>query len=191
MMSKTMLAVAAATLMTFPAAHAADYKIDTEGMHASIEFKVKHLGYSWVVGRFDKFDGAFSYDAKHPEQAKVSVTIDTTSLNSNHAERDKHLKGSKFIDAATYPQATFVSDRITVEDDGEMDIHGTLTLHGVSKPIVIEAEKIGEGKDPWGGYRAGFIGETEFALKDFGIDTDLGPASRMVELELIVEGIRQ
>ena len=72
---------------------AANYKVDIEGAHAFVQFKIKHLGYSWLLGRFNTFDGGFTYDDKSPNNAKINIEIDTASLDSNHAERDKHLKG--------------------------------------------------------------------------------------------------
>ena len=77
--------------------HATEYKIDTAGAHAFIQFKIKHLGYSWLYGRFDEFSGRFNYDADKPEASSVNVEINTASLNSNHAERDKHLRGKDFL----------------------------------------------------------------------------------------------
>ncbi len=171
---------------------ASDYVIDTEGAHASINFAVKHLGYSVLTGRFDKFSGEFSYDPAQPEASKVNVTIDTNSVNSNHAERDKHLRSEDFLNVAKFPKATFVSKKIVLDDDkDEFDIVGDLTLNGVTKSVTIEVDKVGEGKDPWGGYRAGFSGETEINMRDFNIKMDLGPASQTVKLELEVEGIKK
>ena len=77
------------------------------------------------------------------------------------------------------------------EDKGEFDIVGDLTLNGVTKSVTIDVSKVGEGKDPWGGYRAGFSGETEINLKDFNVKMDLGPASQTVKLALEVEGIKK
>ncbi|MAY39209.1 MULTISPECIES: YceI family protein [Spongiibacter] len=171
--------------------HATEYKIDTAGAHAFIQFKIKHLGYSWLYGRFDEFSGRFNYDADKPEASSVNVEINTASLNSNHAERDKHLRGKDFLNVDKYPKATFVSTSFTPKGDGKAELKGKLTLHGVTKEISIDVTEIGGGKDPWGGYRQGFHGTTEFALKDFGIDYDLGPASRTVQLILDVEGIAQ
>ena len=88
---------------------AADYVIDTQGAHAIIQFKIKHLGYSWLLGRFNKFDGQFSYDEKKPNAAKVEVNIDPASIDSNHAERDKHLRSKDFLDVSQFPTAKFVS----------------------------------------------------------------------------------
>lgn len=170
---------------------AADYVIDTKDAHAFIQFRIKHLGYSWLHGRFNKFGGTFSFDEKNPEAAKVEVTIDTASLDSNHAERDKHLRDDRFLDVAKYPEARFVSTAYRETGSGKGELSGDFTLRGVTKPIVIEVTQIGQGPDPWGGYRAGFEGQTRFALADFGITYDLGPASREVELTLSVEGIRQ
>ncbi|BFM22416.1 YceI family protein [Gilvimarinus japonicus] len=193
-MKKTLAGVIiASSAVAASSSMAADYVIDTKGAHASINFQVQHLGYSWLLGRFNNFNGDFSYDPKNVEASSINVTIDTTSVDSNHAERDKHLRGSDFLEVEKYPEAKFVSKRISDIDDGgeEFDIVGDLTLHGVTKEITIEVEKVGEGKDPWGGYRVGFEGEAEIRMKDFGITKDLGPASQVVELTLHIEGIRQ
>ena len=172
-------------------AMAADYAIDKQGQHAFVNFKISHLGYSWLYGTFKDFDGTFSYDAANPEASKVNVTINTASLDSNHAERDKHLRSADFLNVDKHPQASFVSTAVKSTGEGTADITGDLTLNGVTKPVVIQARLLGEGQDPWGGYRAGFEGSTRIALKDFGITKDLGPASQEVELILSVEGIRQ
>ena len=171
--------------------NAAEYIIDTKGAHAFINFKIKHLGYSWLTGRFNTFDGSFNYDANKPNESKVMIDIDTTSFDSNHAERDKHIRSADFLNVNRYPQAKFSSTQIKDQGDGKLQVKGDLTLHGVTKPIVIDADKIGEGKDPWGGYRVGFSGTTQIRLGDFGIPEKLGPASRDVYLELHIEGIRK
>lgn len=177
-------------VMTTPA-YAADYVIDTKGAHAFIQFKIQHLGYSWLLGRFNKFDGHFSYDKNNPSAAKIVVNIDPASVDSNHAERDKHLRGDDFFDVKKFPKAKFVSTSFTEKANGKATVKGNLTLHGVTKAVTIDAEHIGAGKDPWGGYRRGFAGTTTIALKDYNIKMDLGPASRQVELFLSVEGIRK
>jgi polyisoprenoid-binding protein YceI len=184
------LAFVAATLAVAAPASAADFVIDTAKAHASINFRVKHLGYSWLTGRFDDFSGTFTYDDAKPEASKVKVEISTDSVNSNHAERDKHLRSKDFLDTANHPKAVFESTAVKMSGD-KATIVGNLTLHGVTKEIEIAAEPVGGGEDPWGGFRQGFVGTTTLPLKDFGIDFDLGPASQEVELTLNVEGIRQ
>jgi polyisoprenoid-binding protein YceI len=178
-------------LLSLAPAHAADYVIDKKGQHASINFRVKHLGYSWLVGRFDTFDGTFSFDSAKPEASKVKVSIDAASVNSNHAERDKHLRSADFLDVAAFPTATFESTSVTPKGEGKVAIAGKLSLHGVTKDVVIDADYIGGGDDPWGGQRQGFSGKTTLNLADFGIKKDLGPASKTVELTLEVEGVKQ
>ena len=189
---KTLLSLTAALLIGLSGnLHATEYKIDTAGAHAFIQFKIKRLGYSWLHGRFDDFEGRFSYDLKKPEDSDVTVVIDTASVNSNHAERDKHLRGKDFLHVEKYPQARFESTAFIPKGNGKAELKGELTLHGVTREISIDVTEIGGGKDPWGGYRQGFTGTTEFALKDFGIDFDLGPASRTVQMTLDIEGIAQ
>lgn len=170
---------------------AADYDIDIKGAHASINFRIPHLGFSWLVGRFDTFSGTFSYDEANPAAAKIAVEIDTASISSNHAERDKHLRGADFLDVTTFPKATFVSKSVTVDGAGKAKIVGDFTLRGVTKPVTIDAVAVGGGADPWGGYRQGFAGKAKLVLADFGILKELGPASKEVELDLHVEGVRK
>ena len=181
MLLATLLSVAVASPVW-----AADYRIDDQGAHASINFKVKHLGYSWLTGRFNTFSGNFSYDSANVEASKIAVDIDTSSVDSNHAKRDKHLRSADFLEVDKYPEATFVSTEFKVTGDSEMIVYGDFTLRGITKRIAIEATKVGEGQDPWGGYRAGFEGLAEIDMADYGFATDFGT----VLLELHVEGIR-
>jgi len=190
-MKKILLASLLTSLILAPFASAADYTIDNKGAHASITFKIKHLGYSWLTGRFDNFTGNFSYDSNEIESSKIKVEVDTTSFNSNHAERDKHIRSDDFLNVSKFGTATFDSTSFKSVGDNEIEIKGDLTLHGVTKEITINAEKVGEGKDPWGGYRAGFSGTTRVGLKEFGMKERLGPASTHVELQLDIEGIRK
>ncbi|MCM2972449.1 YceI family protein [Larsenimonas suaedae] len=173
---------------------AADYKIDTEGQHAFVQFKVQHLGYSWLLGQFNDFDGHFSFDPDNVKDASVEVTVNTDSLDTNHAERDKHLKGKDFLNASEYPTAKFVSTGYTPDEDNkfEGELKGNLTLHGVTKPVTFDVDRIGGGDDPWGGYRQGFEAEATIQPNDFGIDmSSLGDASKDVTLYVTFEGIRQ
>ncbi|MEC5319727.1 YceI family protein [Brenneria populi subsp. brevivirga] len=190
-MKKTLLGLTAVSMLASAgSALAADYKFDKEGQHAFIQFRIKHLGYSWIYGGFNDFDGTFTFDADNPAADKVNVTINTNSVDTNHAERDKHIRSADFLNVSKYPQATFTSTEVKKDGD-EYDIQGNLTLNGVTKPVTLEAKLIGQGNDPWGNYRAGFEAEGTIKLKDFNITQDLGPASQEVQLIISVEGVRQ
>lgn len=190
MFKKTVLGLTTGALfLTAGSALAATYQFDKQGQHAFIEFRIQHLGYSWVYGSFKDFDGSFTYDEKDPAKDKVEVTIKTGSIDTNHAERDKHIRGGDFLNAAKFPEAKFVST--AVKKDGETyKITGDFTLNGVTKPITLDAKLMGEGKDPWGGYRAGFEAQGNIKLKDFNIKSDLGPKSQEAELLISVEGVQ-
>ncbi|WP_188151495.1 YceI family protein [Teredinibacter waterburyi] len=189
-----LIATIAAASLTLPSlANADDYVIDTRGAHAFVQFRVKHLGYSWLYGRFNKFEGEFSYDAAKPATNKIKVDVDMTSLDTNHAERDSHLAGDKYLNFGKYTKASFVSTAYKSTGGHTAQVTGNLTLMGVTKPITIEVEHIGGGSDPWGGYRQGFEGRAVITPKDFGLDmaAKLGAAAAQVELLLSVEGIRK
>ena len=190
MFNKTLLGLTVGALMlTAGSAVAAEYKIDKEGQHAFIEFRIKHLGYSWLYGSFNDFDGTFTFDEKNPAADKVNVVINTNSVDTNHAERDKHLRSKEFLNVSKFPQATFESTEVKKNGEG-YSVVGNLTLNGVTKPVTLESKLTGQGSDPWGGYRAGFEANGNIKLKDFNITTDLGPASQEVELILSVEGVQ-
>ena len=167
------------------------YVIDTSGAHAFIQFKIKHLGFSWLHGRFNDFEGSFTYDPADPSNSSVQVTIDTASIDSNHERRDAHLRNDDFLSVENYPQATFTSTGFEHIEGDRYNLTGDFTFMGVTRELSFEVEQIGAGQDPWGNYRRGFHGSTRFALADFGIDYNLGPASREVEIILDIEGIRQ
>ena len=180
--------VAAGLAISGAAAQAADYTIDSG--HSFVQFKISHIGVSWMIGTFEKVSGSFTFDSEAgPEEQSIAVEIDTASVDTNHAERDKHLRSADFLNVDEYPTATFVSTGY--EGDGESGVMtGDLTLHGVTKPIAIAVKKVGESKDPWGGYRAGFEGTVAITRKDFGMGYNLGPAAETMDLILFVEGIR-
>ena len=192
MITKKLTAYALAAAILLPAQVLADkYLIDTEGSHAFIQFRIQHLGYSWLSGRFNTFSGTFDYDESNPDKASVQIDIDVASIDSNHAERDKHLRGDEFLDVKKFPRAKFESTSFSENGDGTAELKGKLTLHGVTNPVTIDVQHIGQGDDPWGGYRRGFEGTTRIALADYGVKYNLGPKSKEVELILSVEGVRQ
>ncbi len=171
---------------------AADYVIDdpSKGAHAFVNFRIQHLGYSWLYGTFKEFKGEFSYDKKNIAASKIQVEVNTASIDTNHDKRDKHLRDDDFLHVSKFPKAHFKSTSFKDLGKKGFQVTGELTLKGVTKSIEIMATPVGEGEDPWGGYRAGFSGKTTIALKDFGV-TVLGKASAHLELDLHIEGIRK
>lgn len=169
------------------------YKIDTEGQHAFIQFKIKHLGFSWILGGFNRFSGDFVYDADNPSNNQVKVVIETGSIDTNHAKRDKHLRSPDFFDAEKYPQITFNSTGYRATGKGKGILSGTLNLHGISKKVDLELTEIGAGKDPWGNFRRGFEASTTLHLSDYQFKKGgmLGPVAEDITLFISLEGIRQ
>lgn len=183
----TLVASALVTVTALPAL-AADYTVDPT--HSFIEFKTKHLGFSWLSGRFNTIEGSMTYDPEAgPEAQAINLTIETESLDTNHEKRDEHLKSADFFNVDEFPTITFNSTGYDGDADGGM-LSGELTLLGVTKEVAFEVKKIGEGDDPWGGYRAGFEGQYTLARSDFGMSYDLGPAAEEVELDLWIEAIK-
>ena len=180
-------------LSSFNSQAAEHYTIDTEGMHAFVTFKIKPLGYSWLEGHFNRLSGDFDYDEANPSNNRVSMDIDIRSLDSNHAERDKHLRSDRFFDSKKHPKATFVSTSWKAHGKDKATLKGKFTLRGVTKNISINVSQIGAGKDPWGGYRRGFEGTTTLHLSDYNMKEGgkLGPLAENVELWISIEGIRQ
>lgn len=164
-----------------------EYTIDIEGAHAFINAKFLHLGYSVLWATFRDFNGSFFYDADNIENSRISLTIDTNSLFSNHEKRDEHIRSADYLDTAQYPTATFTSTSIASTGGDGLSVTGDLTLHGVTKSITFDARRIAEGADPWGGYRAGFEGRYTLNAAEFGMEK-FRPST--IEMELFIEGIK-
>lgn len=185
-------ALGAASFVGFSQAQADDYVIDTEGQHAFVQFKINHLGYSYILGHFEAFEGQFHYDPENLEASSVEMEVQVNSLNSNHAERDRHFLSDDFLSAGDYPTATFVSTGFEPTGDNEGVITGDLTLKGETREIEMPVTLVGTGEDPWGSYRAGFEGSTMLTLADFGIDmSDFPEVMEELELYVTFEGVRQ
>ncbi len=194
MFKKTAIAAAlsATALVGVSQAQAAEYAIDTDGQHAFVQFKISHLGYSYILGSFEEFEGSFQYDPENLEASSAEVEVQVDSLNTNHAERDKHFLSGDFLDAGEYPTATFTSTGFEPTGENQGVLSGELTLHGETNAIEMPVTLLGEGEDPWGGYRAGFEGSTTLTLADYGIDmSDFPEVMHQLELYVTFEGVRQ
>ena len=188
--SPLLAAALAASLSLGFAGTAAAETFTVDPAHSFVNFEISHLGFSMLQGRFNKMEGKFTYDAAKPGASTIEVRVDTGSVDSNYGERDKHLRSGDFLEVDKFPKATFKSTGYTGDANGGK-LAGVLTVHGVEKPVEIDLKKVGEGQDPWGGYRAGFVGTYKMTRKDFGIDYDLGPASTSLDLEIGIEGIKK
>lgn len=173
-------------LLGITQASAANFKVDPT--HGYVEFKISHMGFSLVGGRFDKYSGNMVWDKDNPSASSIEVTIDTTSVDTNHAQRDEHISGADYLNVAEHPTATFKSTMYHGDANGGK-LMGNFTLNGVTKEITIDVKKLGEGKDPWGGYRVGFSGETTINGADFGYKNQM--VQQPIAISLSVEGIQQ
>ncbi|MEI8186027.1 MAG: YceI family protein [Chlorobiaceae bacterium] len=164
--TKAMLTVA---IMALPAmATATSWNIDAD--HSNVGFSVSHLMVSKVKGNFNKYTGVVDINDKDITKSKVDVTIDASSINTNVQKRDEHLKSPDFFDVAKYPTVTFVSKKWTKAPQGALKVTGDLTIHGVTKSVVLTVAPFSkESKDPWGNTRRGTSASTIINRKDFGL----------------------
>jgi polyisoprenoid-binding protein YceI len=170
---------------------AADFNIDP--YHSSISFKIKHV-IGKVTGHFDKFTGTFSYDAAKPDSWTAMANIDPASVNTGIEKRDNHLRTPDFFDVAKFPTMTFKSTSVTDVQGTKAKLHGDLTMHGVTKPVVLDLEVAGVVTDPMGkGNRAGATATGHVDRTDYGIGPITGPMAgavgKDVEITIEIEGV--
>ncbi len=168
---------------------------DIDPVHSTIGFKVKHMGISTVPGKFAKFKGVVTLDKHEPTAARVEAAIETASIDTGMEARDKHLKGSDFFDVDKYPEIRFVSTKVSRMKDDKFVMEGALTMHGVTKPVTLDAVFGGEAKDPWGGMRAACSAIGTIDRKDFGLtwnkvlETGGLLVGEKVQIAIEVEGV--
>ena len=162
-------AVALAVALVVPALAFADtWQIDPP--HTNVEFTVRHMMISNVKGQFEKTSGTIKTNGNDPTTAKIDATIDATSINTRVDKRDAHLKSPAFLDVDKFPTITFKSTKVESEGANKWKVTGDLTLHGVTKPVVLEVEGSGAPiSDPMGNTRAGASATTKISRKDFGL----------------------
>jgi polyisoprenoid-binding protein YceI len=166
--------------------------------HTSVQFHVRHL-FTTVTGRFQMFEGKIVYDEKSPAKTEVQGSIDAATINTNVEKRDGHLRSADFFDVEKFPKITFQSTEVSdVDASGKKGkMSGNLTLHGVSRPVVLDASFLGKGKGPDGKERAGFHGTTTINRKDFGLTWNKALESGgflvgdEVTIDLDVEGVQE
>ncbi|HMI08425.1 MAG TPA: YceI family protein [Flavobacterium sp.] len=138
--------------------------------HSEIGFKVKHMMFTNVSGKFQKFEASIATEGDTFENAKIEFTGAIDSLSTGNADRDGHLLSADFFDAAQYPEITFKATAVKKVDESDYEIIGDLTLHGVTKSVKLAAEYSGQMKDPWGNTKAGFALEGKINRKDWGLN---------------------
>ena len=140
---------------------------DIDASHSEVGFSVRHLGISKTKGRFGTFSGVITV-ADEPKASAVAVEIDVASVDTRDSGRDDHLRNADFFEVETFPTMTFRSTKVTPKGDRWL-VDGDLTIKGVTKSVVLDAEVTGLATDPWGNDRVGFQASTEVNREDFGI----------------------
>jgi polyisoprenoid-binding protein YceI len=170
-------------------APAADtYQLDA--VHSAVLFRIKHLQVGYLYGRFNDVAGSLVIDETDPSKNSLQVQVKADSVDSANAKRDAHLKGPDFFNTKEFPQMTFQSKEFKPVQGG-YEVAGTLTVHGQTQPLTVKLERIGTGKDPFGGTRTGV--ETTFVIKrsDYGMKFMVGPIADEVRITVALEGVLQ
>ena len=139
-------------------------------VHSQATFAVRHMMISTVKGQFKVISGSLNLEEEHPENSWVEAQADAASIDTRDANRDAHLRSPDFFDAEKYPTITFKSTKVEPSGDGKYKVLGDLTMHGVTQPVVFDAEYFGQGKDPWGNQRAGLTATTKIKRKEWGLN---------------------
>lgn len=167
---------------------------DLDPMHASIYFRIEHLGVSYVYGRFNDKSGRIELAPDGKTLTGLKIVVQTASVDTGVEKRDAHLRTPDFFDAETCPQITFEGDKVAPVE-GMPDTYavaGTMTLHGTSKPLTVKIKKIGQAMTPGpnGKERVGFA--TEFTIKrsEFGMDKMVGPVGDDVDMMVSFEAVK-
>ena len=194
--SKTSIAIAIATMVALPVrAHADSWQIDPA--HTNVEFTVRHMMISNVKGQFQKTAGTITANGNDPASAKIDVTIDASSIDTRVQRRDAHLKSPDFLDVAKYPAITFKSTKVEAAGPNKWKVTGDLTIHGVTKPVVLEVEGSGAPIQVMGNTRAGASATAKIKRSDFGLSWNKALESGgvlvgdEVAISIDVEAVRQ
>jgi polyisoprenoid-binding protein YceI len=180
----------ASILLSLSVAAQDTWQIDPR--HTAAQFSVRHLGISTVRGAFTKVSGTVLYDPANPSKDSIQATIDAASVDTRVEARDKDLRSPNFLDVEKYPTITFQSKRIEAAGDGKLRATGDLTIHGVTKEVVLDVDgPSAPMKDPWGNQRVGASATTKINRKDFGVNGAPGVVGDDITITLDIEMTKQ
>jgi polyisoprenoid-binding protein YceI len=181
--------VVAACLFPGPAAlGAGTYQVDKT--HSAVIFRVKHLKVSYFYGRFNDISGTYTLDAESPENSVIDITVKADSLDTNSADRDKHMKSAEFFDVEKFPEMRFKSRTVKKSGENGFRVEGDLTFHGETRPVAVDLEYVGEGKT-FLGERSGFHTTLTIQRADYGMDAMLTGLGNEVQLIISIEGVKK
>jgi polyisoprenoid-binding protein YceI len=168
-----------------------------DSAHSGIHFSVRHLVIAKVRGQFTRWNGSIEAPDGDASRAGVEVTIDASSISTGVADRDTHLRSADFLDVENHPEITYKSTRVEKLDGERLRVHGELTIHGATRPVVLNVEDVAFTKDPWGNQRAGFNAKTSIERSAFGLTWNqlleaggVAVADR-IDIELEIEAVKQ
>ena len=187
---RTLAAVSLMTLGFASSAFAAD-KFEIDPGHSGVTFMTTHLGVGAFQGRFNDISGSYMLDTADFSKSSIKLEVKAESVDTLDKKRDDHLRGPDFFNTKQFPKIAFESTSVTKNADGTLKIAGKLSFHGVTKDVSFNAKFIGEGKDPWGGYRSGFYGELVVKRSDFGVNFMPGGIGEEVTLRISIEGVKK
>jgi polyisoprenoid-binding protein YceI len=188
MMKTSFLALMIGSTLSFPAAAATTYTVDPR--HTFPSFEISHLGFSIQRGRFDRTSGKVKLD---PDKGtgSINITIETASISTGFAELEKHLRGRDFLDAARYPKISFVSDKLTFNNDQLIAADGIMTLHGISKPVYLAIDHFYCGMNLIAMKNTcGANATTTIKRSDFGVDKYVPKVGDEVKIAIQVEATK-
>ena len=165
--------------------------------HSRAGFTVRHLGFSKVRGRFEQFDATLHMVPGDLTSLEAEATIQAASITTGDDKRDAHLRSGDFFEVEAHPTLTFKSTGVTNVNGQSFTLLGDLTMRGVTHPVELDAEYLGEGKDPWGGTRIAFEAKTTINRKDWGLNWNTALeaggflVSEDVTLELEIQAVEQ
>ncbi|GGX14700.1 YceI family protein [Streptomyces lomondensis] len=166
-----------------------DYVLDTA--RTRIGFVARAMLVTKVRGTFDAFEGSARLDGESPSKSTVRLAIRAESVQTGNQKRDDHLRGGDFLDSAVHPALTFTSTRVEQAGPTGFKVTGDLTVRGVTRPVTVDVELTGAGKDPQGVFRVGFTGRATIDRDTWGVSGGRGMVGRKVTLELDIAAIRR
>lgn len=175
----------------------ANEKWEVDNSHSGIHFSVRHLVIAKVRGQFARWTGTVQVPDGDFGRASVEVVIDAASIDTGVADRDTHLKSADFFDVAKYPELTFTSTSVESQDGDRLKLLGALTIKDVTREVVLDVERLGEVKDPWGNQRAAFSAKTSINRGDFGLtwnqalETGGVMVGDTISIEIEIQAVRQ